>query len=231
MCLMNSRQNRVGEFFDRPRKFDKFLRNFGFFTKGYFRLNRRFLVIWFLLAIALVVSHMMALAAIDNLLVTHIYDTYHGYTEISVRILFAVWFLSELKKTFGFINAFDNYSVLASSRDLNNNNGGGGNSIVSSGFNSRKFAEELDELNEDYMASEAAGVGMGVSPPRSPVTRPNALMLSSMMNVKQRIKMFYLHFGAWSLVWFIYLPVLVFISQFVSDLFRFRLFISEFLMN
>jgi hypothetical protein len=38
---------------------------------------------------------------------------------------------------------------------------------------------------------------------------------------------FYLHFGACCLVWFIYLPVLIFVTSFVSELFRLRLVLSE----
>lgn len=37
---------------------------------------------------------------------------------------------------------------------------------------------------------------------------------------------FYLHFGACCLVWFIYLPVLIFICSFLSELFRFRLILG-----
>ena len=169
---------------------------------------------------------MLALARVDNLSVTHIYETYYGYVEITIRIGFAAWFLSELKKTFSVFNGFDNYSVLAGAKHAGNGRGGGGAGVAAS-FNSRKFAEEIDELNQYYVVEgqQAAAVA-ATSPPRSPVT-PDALMLSSMVNVKQRIKVFYLHFGAWSLVWFIYLPVLVFISNLVSELFRFRLFISK----
>lgn len=37
---------------------------------------------------------------------------------------------------------------------------------------------------------------------------------------------FYLHFGACCLVWFIYLPVLIFICSFLSELYRFRLILG-----
>lgn len=40
-------------------------------------------------------------------------------------------------------------------------------------------------------------------------------------------KKFYLHYGACCLVWFIYLPVLIFVTSFVSELFRLRLVISK----
>jgi hypothetical protein len=38
---------------------------------------------------------------------------------------------------------------------------------------------------------------------------------------------FYLHYGACSLVWFINLPVIIFVTSFVSELFRPRLVISK----
>ena len=53
--------------------------------------------------------------------------------------------------------------------------------------------------------------------------------LNESMSREERIrtyKKFYLHYGACCLVWFIYFPILVFITSFVSDLYRSRLVLS-----
>ena len=42
----------------------------------------------------------------------------------------------------------------------------------------------------------------------------------------KRYQKFYLHYGACCLVWFIYLPILIFITSFVSELYRLRLVLS-----
>ena len=63
--------------------------------------------------------------------------------------------------------------------------------------------------------------------PESPALaddRPEASS-NEMSNKEIRFKKFqkfYLHFGACCLVWFIYLPILIFITSFVSELYRLR---------
>jgi hypothetical protein len=44
----------------------------------------------------------------------------------------------------------------------------------------------------------------------------------------RKYQTFYLHYGACCLVWFIYLPVLIFITSFVSELYRLRLVLGKF---
>ena len=44
----------------------------------------------------------------------------------------------------------------------------------------------------------------------------------------KKYQKFYLHYGACSLVWFIYLPILIFITSFISELYRLRLVLSKF---
>jgi hypothetical protein len=44
----------------------------------------------------------------------------------------------------------------------------------------------------------------------------------------KNLQKFYLHYGACCLVWFIYLPLLIFVTSFVSELSRFRLILSKF---
>lgn len=50
--------------------------------------------------------------------------------------------------------------------------------------------------------------------------------LSSEERLKNYMK-FYLHYGACSLVWFINLPVIIFVTSFVSELYRPRLVLSN----
>ena len=38
----------------------------------------------------------------------------------------------------------------------------------------------------------------------------------------KKFQKFYLHYGACCLVWFIYLPILIFITSFISELYRLR---------
>ena len=178
-------------------------------------INRRFIYIWLVLAVVLVFSHVAALNRIDNLLINDIYDTVYGKTEICIRILFAGWFIAELKKTFFFINSFEQSRTMNRSEQSNNH----------IGFNSKKYAQELEELNDYYMIEMSQNESQDSS--RNPIDLGVSASFIPSFSVKHKIKMFYLHFGAWSLVWFIYLPVLVIILTFVSELFRFRLFISE----
>lgn len=56
-------------------------------------------------------------------------------------------------------------------------------------------------------------------------------------NLEQRkeklksLQKFYLHYGACCLVWFIYLPLLIFVTSFVSELSRLRLILSKLLSS
>jgi hypothetical protein len=164
-------------------------------TTKYIKMKRQFIIYWSVLSLCSIVSHMIALYSFNIIFHTNYYETYAGYVELCIRILFMVWFLKELKRTFSYINSIRTAS--SGKKLINSDESGGGNKSVVGGGSSG------DDVEIEFISAISTSI------------------LSS-----NRLNVFYLHFGACSLVWFIYLPILVFIAVFVSDLFRFRLMIS-----
>lgn len=129
-----------------------------------------------------------------------------------------IWFVYELRRNFVHLEGIARRRTYeASSEDEGATEG-----AVDSGdddesdYEGRKYTRLIDKsiLEERQLA----------------VSRKNYDVHS--MSVEERLtsyQKFYLHFGACSLVWFIYLPCLIFITSFVSELYRLRLVLSKIL--
>lgn len=150
---------------------------------------------------------------IDPVFNTNPYETTAGYVELSVRFLWMAWFLYELKATFGTLETVSsvdpetNLSQFQESGDMQIN----------------EIDNQPDD-GDDAGAYELRNNGKNYVSLVSDDTRSN-------MTKKERLRslqIFYLHYGALSLVWFIYTPCLIFITSFVSELYRLRLNLGKF---
>jgi len=65
---------------------------------------------------------MIALSTIDPVFNTNSYETVAGYVELSVRFVCMVWFVYELKETFGRIDSNSNFNGNEEELIKNNNN-------------------------------------------------------------------------------------------------------------
>lgn len=172
------------------------------------KTDQNFYIMGFLLLIVLVVSHMISLNSIDPVFNTNPYETTAGYVELSVRFFWMAWFLLELKKT------FENLDMVAS--------------IDQESFQSQFLdVSDIQMIDSEPDDGDDTGDyevrGNSNNEPRSEFTKKERLRM---------LKIFYLHFGACCLVWFMYMPCLVFITSFVSELFRLRLVLGiRYLVN
>lgn len=148
---------------------------------------------------------------------TNSYETTAGYIELSVRFLWMLWYLLELKST------FDSLETVAYSYNSD-----------PAVYNQFFDASDMQVNEIDREPDDGDDTGPLISP--SPRRKNNPLTEDREERGKQErlklLQMFYLHFGACSLVWFIYMPVLVFITSFVSELYRIRLVLGiRYLIN
>lgn len=169
----------------------------------FLKTSKHFYFLGISLQLVLVFSHMIALTIIDTVFNTNSYETVAGYVELSVRVVCMVWFLFELKET------FKNLQSINSSEAPHQDD----------------FDSDLDdeinvyEVNGKKYKSLSTEISRTAQQKCSLDTKTNEERLRSYQK-------FYLHYGACSLVWFIYLPVLIFITSFVSELYHLRLVLS-----
>ena len=96
------------------------------------------------------------------------------------------------------------------------NSGGGTDGLLSNQDENNNNDKSLTLLNNGMSSGDDVNMEF--------ITTISTSLLNS-----NRLNLFYLHFGACSLVWFIYLPILVILSVLVlTDLFRFRLMLSTY---
>ncbi len=187
----------------------------------YLKTSHNFYMLGFLLQTILVTSHMIALSTIDPVFNTNSYETVAGYVELSVRFVCMVWFVYELKETFGRIDSNSNFNGNEEELIKNNNN----NQQDQIDYDLSDFEDEtVYEINGRKYKSLNTETN----------DQQQATSFTSQDNKKSKeeryrsYQKFYLHYGACSLVWFIYLPVLIFITSFISELYRLRLVLSRF---
>ena len=142
---------------------------------------------------------------IDPVFNTNNYETTAGYIELSIRFLWMLWFVFELKNTFSNLETVASFDVDTVMTDLPDDGDDTVDFQTPDTKNRIKYSRLKD--NDDRDESDKDG------------------RLKS-------LQVFYLHFGACSLVWFIYMPVLIFITSFVSELYRMRLVLGiRYLIN
>lgn len=234
-------------------------------AKGYtiltkhIKLKKKFFFYWLILSIFLITSHIIALLTFNIIFNTNYYETYAGYVELCIRIIFMIWFLKELKRTFTHINAINANANATVNINCNNNlnsintdnlgNRNNNNNNTNRNENNNKYfndnesdqhhhfsnheqngyvynSNDTDKLIESDLNSDKT---KKLSNNEDDDDNEYIISIKSSLLNSNRMNLFYLHFGACSLVWFIYLPILVFISVLVSDLFRYRLMLSMFL--
>jgi hypothetical protein len=127
-----------------------------------------------------------------------------------------VWFLHELKET------FNNLDSAVSLTRLNSNNSYNNESINANNI------QTSHEIDSEYDDGDDAG-DYEIKVDNKKYTSLVKRETRGETNRKEKLKsyqIFYLNYGACSLVWFIYLPVLIFITSFVTELYRLRLVLS-----
>jgi hypothetical protein len=180
-------------------------------TTKYIRFKNKFFIYWCLLSTFSIISHMIALYTFNIIFHVNYYETRAGYVELTIRIIFMIWFLKELKRTFSYIN-----SIRTENSHKNNKQNNGCTESLLEQQNEENNCSQKNKVLFNNHTSSGDDVNIEFV---STIT--NSLLNSN------RLNLFYLHFGACSLVWFIYLPILVLLSILVlTDLFRFRLMLS-----
>lgn len=181
------------------------------------KTNTNTLFLGFVLQFVLVISHMVALATIDPIFNTNSYETVAGNVELGTRFLFMVWFLLELKETFKHLES------AALRNEISSDDGA---SIRTK--NSNEYNENTSDIENEYeIVNRDGGDDDGDDVLNENLEKNENFMENySRAERVEKYQKFYLHYGACCLVWFIYLPVLVFITSFVSELYRLRLVLS-----
>jgi hypothetical protein len=160
--------------------------------------KKTFFYIFLFLSVLFIISHAISVIQFDTLFHTTSYDTLFGFFELCMRIMYMVWFFHELKTTYDFPKP----TKLSSPVDKTSHD---------------VHAELIDNTSSTIQAGTVVAHCNKYSQKRINTSTTNLNELRS----------FYLHFCACSLVWFIYLPILVSILKFVTELFRFRLMLSK----
>lgn len=184
------------------------------------KTTRNFYILGILLQLVLVVSHMWALCIVDPVFNTNSYETVAGYVELSIRFVCMVWFVFELKETFNHLEAvsFNCCASSSSSSPSAENQATEQNQRNEDGF--VDLSDFEDDTVYEINGKKYKSLSTDITPAASITTKNKEERLLSYQK-------FYLHYGACSLVWFIYLPVLIFITSFVSELYRLRLVLSK----
>ncbi|CAF1065059.1 unnamed protein product [Brachionus calyciflorus] len=172
------------------------------------KANKQSIILGFVLQFVLVLSHMISLETIDPIFNTNSYETVAGYFELGTRFLFMVWFLLELKETFKHLES------AALRNELSGDDAASIETKNSNDYQENVLDDDYEIVNHDEEHNENL--------------EKNEIFLENYTRDQrvEKYQKFYLHYGACCLVWFIYLPVLVFITSFVSELFRLRLLLS-----
>jgi hypothetical protein len=192
---------------------------------------------------------------IDPIFNTNSYETVSGYVELSVRFVCMIWFVLELKETFGDL---ENAALMNTRKEnLQNNSNSTSNNDKHMTLDQQEVLNEVEsdlavesdfelEMNDETSrySKESNGKMYKKLEPNAPSSdlpeSPTSLVattngqipinyLDNSMTKEEKFKKyqkFYLHYGACCLVWFIYLPMLVFVTSFLSELFRLRLVLS-----
>jgi len=197
------------------------------------KINRRLTAMSFVMLITFMTSHTISLETINPVFNTNSYETVAGYVELSARFVCMIWFLIELKETFGFLE----------STAIKNDNSKSKVDKISLTNNNYVIFDYLDLLNMDSLGSNRSEHYQQerfeeefdyVEITRSQQSTYNKLIEHTINeNLEQKkeklksLQKFYLHYGACCLVWFIYLPLLIFVTSFVSELSRLRLILSK----
>jgi hypothetical protein len=85
------------------------------------------------------------------------------------------------------------------------------------------FSNEEDESLEcDEIERNGKKYTLLQSQPNDQPVEDNSNKAKMKEQESKKFQKFYLHYGACCLVWFIYLPILIFITSFVSELYRLR---------
>jgi hypothetical protein len=161
---------------------------------------------------------MILKATIDPVFNKNPYQTVAGYVELGIRFVCMIWFVIELKETF-------NHLVSAAVRNTNSS----GAKTVSSLPRQENDMDETDSDDDEYVVVNKGKVYARLNSDQDQ-ERPSRPGVSANYLREERLRSyqkFYLHFGACCLVWFIYLPVLICVTSFVSELFRLRLVLSK----
>nr|QVK45727.1 G protein-coupled receptor [Proales similis] len=165
-------------------------------------------------------SHLISLFMIHPVFNLNSYENPGGYVELTTRLAVMCWFLAELKNTSKHLESAAVRHARRPSSPIEN-----AEELEERLYYSSSQDDDLEPLAADSVlnaADEAAANRVNTS---SGEYRTRVTKLRS-------FERFYLHFGACSLVWFIYFPILIAISIFLSDLYRLRLIISiKFLVN
>ena len=192
-------------------------------TTKYIRFKNKFFIYWSILSAFSILSHMIALYTFNIIFHVNYYETRAGYVELTIRIIFMIWFLKELKRTFSYINSIRT----ANGKNFNKQNNGECRErllVQQNEENNNNNLNSIDNKNTILFNNNNTSSGDDVNI-EFVETITNSLLNSN------RLNLFYLHFGACSLVWFIYLPILVLLSILVlTDLFRFRLMLSKYFL-
>lgn len=181
------------------------------------KTNRNFYFIGITLLTVIVISHMISLNMVDPVFNTNPYETTAGYVELCVRFVWMVWFLLELKETFNNLDTVASVDPDTSHSQF----------FDSSDMQTNEIDSEPDD-GDDTGDYEVRRNGKSYASLLSKETKSESARRERL----RTLQVFYLHYGACSLVWFIYMPVLIFITSFVSELFRLRLVLGiRFLIN
>ncbi|RNA41211.1 transmembrane protein -like [Brachionus plicatilis] len=172
------------------------------------KVNKKSIILGTLLQFTLITSHLVSLETTDSIFNKNSYETFAGYVELGTRFLFMVWFLLELKETFRNVDS----AILRNELNEDDDNA----SVLT------KNSNEISPTNSDDEYEIVDKTIMTDSLDKSESFFDN----TSREEKVEKYMTFYLHYGACCLVWFIYLPVLIFICSFVSELFRFRLILG-----
>ena len=150
--------------------------------------------------------------------------------ELSIRFVFMIWFVIELKETFDNLET----TVINTHNSPNNKLNQPVNSIPDQETEilSEHQIMQTDEASESELDDEDGDElkmngKVYTSVPSDFKQKPFNIFKISKSERLRSYRKFYLHYGACSLVWFIYLPVLIFITSFVSELYRLRLVLSK----
>jgi hypothetical protein len=217
------------------------------------KLNKNFYFLFSILQSIHLSSHMISLVMIDPIFNTNPYETYSGYVEICIRLVCMIWFIVEVQKTFQSLESiilksqsqchqinrnqnevptdyvFINDQVYNDdeNEDFTSNN----ENIQSSSDDEENDVKKVNgkvykSLKQPQTQSQAESK---TSTPNEATLNLNRLSVITTNSERLKTnKKFYLHYAACCLVWFIYLPGLIFVTSFLSELYRLRLLLSKF---
>lgn len=192
------------------------------------KMSKNFYSFGFLLQSSLIISHMISLETVDPVFNSNSYQTVSGYVELSVRFACMIWFVLELKETFANLEsaAFKNTQKSTVMENNNENKRDDDNDIYEldeDDYEITRDGKKYFSLNEQQERNKEILLSNNTNKQHTSSNTFDSLTVDERLKKYQK---FYLHYGACCLVWFIYLPILIFITSFVSELYRLRLVLS-----